>query len=96
MTKAEKAHLSAVQELGCIACRVIGYVDTPAEIHHVRHGQGASQRADHFHVLPLCPIHHRNGNHGVAFHAGKQTWQARFGTELDLLARVKSLLEDEV
>jgi hypothetical protein len=95
MNKADREHLSNVQALGCIACRVIGYVDTPAEIHHMRAGQGKSQRNDNFHVLPLCPHHHRTGSHGEAFHAGKQTWQDKFGTEDELLEAVNKLLESE-
>ena len=36
--------------------------ETPAEIHHIRTGQGAGQRADNFKVIPLCPIHHREAD----------------------------------
>ena len=92
MTKAEKEHLNRVQQLGCIACIEIGHHGTPAEIHHIRAGQGKGQRASHYDVLPLCPHHHRNGGHGEAFHAGSKTWQSRFGAELELLAKVNQML----
>jgi len=92
MTKAEKQHLDKVQRLGCIVCRTLGYRDSPAEIHHLREGNGKGERASHFEVLPLCPIHHRLGANGVAFHAGKRTWQENFGTESELLAKVEALL----
>ena len=95
MTKAEQRHLSAVAELGCIACRRMGYMDTPAGIHHIRAGMGMSQRNDNYHVLPLCGIHHQTGGHGVAIHAGQFTWEAKFGTELELLEWVNVLLEME-
>jgi len=95
-TKSEKEHLSKVVELGCIACRVIGYADTPAEIHHCRTGQGLSQRADHFHVLPLCPHHHRTGPYGEALHAGRQKWEHKFGTEIDLLEIVNQMVDEEI
>ena len=92
MTKAEKQHLGNVVDLGCIACRVLGYIGTPSEIHHIRHGMGGGQRNDSYHAIPLCATHHRNGPHGTAFHAGRQAFEARFGTELELLEKVKSLL----
>lgn len=92
MTKAEKRHLSRVAELGCIACLNQGTPGTPAEIHHIRAGQGASQRASHFEALPLCPFHHRTGGHGNAIHAGQRTWQENHGTEVELLAQVRRLL----
>lgn len=95
MNKAEKEHLSRVVELGCIACRRIGYKDTPAGIHHIRAGMGMAQRNDNYHVLPLCGIHHQTGGHGVAIHSGQETWEAKFGTEEQLLEWVNVLLEME-
>lgn len=93
MKKADKKHLQAVSELGCIVCRQNGYLDTPAEIHHIRAGQGCAQRSNNFQVLPLCHIHHRTGGWGVALHAGQKTWEATNGTELELLDKVRRLLE---
>ncbi len=96
MTKAEKAHLSRLADLGCIAClEAFGYA-SPAEIHHLRAGQGAGQRASHFDAIPLCPPHHRTGGHGVAIHAGRKTWEKTFGTERELLAAVRRRLGIEV
>ena len=92
-TKAEKHHLSKVAALGCIACRKLGYDDTPAEIHHIRSGMGLSQRNDHFHVLPLCPHHHRHGKDAV--HQSKALFEKKFGTEEALLKLVNNLLENE-
>lgn len=92
MKAAERLHLSRVASLGCIVCRITGYEFTPAEIHHPRTGMGMSQRASHFDAIPLCHIHHRTGGHGLAIHSGQKTWEAKFGTELELLAQVKELL----
>ena len=86
LTVAEREHLAAVAALGCLICAM------PAEVHHIRHQVGAGRRASHFKTIPLCPTHHRLGNHGVAIHAGKKTWEAKFGTELELLEKVKGLL----
>ncbi|MDO6706762.1 Ref family recombination enhancement nuclease [Photobacterium sp. 1_MG-2023] len=94
MTKDDKMHLNSVQALGCIACHSLGYIDTPAEIHHVRTGQGMAQRASHKKVLPLCPHHHRTGGYGEAFHAGQAIWEKRFGTETELLALVEEWLQE--
>lgn len=87
-TKAEKLHLSRVAGLGCIVCKNLGHEDSPAEIHHCSKGTGLSVRADNFHVIPLCHLHHRAGGHGVAVHAGRQTWENNFGTESELLVQV--------
>jgi hypothetical protein len=96
MTKTERRHLSAVAELGCIVCMNLGLGGTPAEIHHIRDGQGKGQRASHFETIPLCPFHHRTGGHGNAVHAGRETWEAKYGTERKLLAQVIDLIGAEV
>ncbi len=85
-TKAERHHMNKVAALGCIACRVIGYEDTPAELHHIRAGAGAGQRGSHYRVIPLCATHHRTGPD--AFHQSKEVFEKHFGTEEELLAMV--------
>lgn len=85
MIKAESQHLDKVAQLGCFACNCMGYFDSPAEIHHIRTGIGKGQRASNYQAIPLCPQHHRLGGHGVAIHAGQKTWEAEFGTELEIL-----------
>ena len=92
MKAAERMHLGKVAALGCIACRQLGYEDTPAEIHHVRSGCGAGQRASNYRVLPLCHAHHRTGGHGQAIHAGQAAFERKFGNEEDLLKKVEALL----
>ena len=87
-TKAEQAHMDAVARLGCLIC------GAPAEVHHLTTGAGMGQRADNYTCVPLCPAHHRTGGHGVAIHAGKRTWEQRHGTELELLERTRTLLEE--
>lgn len=91
MTKAEQEHLSRVAALGCVLCRRLGLGETPATIHHIRAGQGMSQRASHFETVPLCPAHHQGdeGVHGL----GRRAFEARYGcTERELLAEVRELL----
>ena len=87
--KAEQQHLDRVAALCCVVCRNQGLGDTPAEIHHCSAGTGLSVRADNYRTIPLCPIHHRQGGHGVAIHAGRRTWESNYGTEEELLAQVR-------
>lgn len=87
MTKDEQEYQKRVRELGCIIC------ERPASLHHVRTGVGKGQKSSEYDVLPLCPDHHLWGGHGVAFHAGKETWQGMYGTEAELLEQVKEKLD---
>lgn len=92
MKKLERNHLQRVAELGCVVCLRLGCGQSPAEIHHIRTGQGMSQRASNFEVIGLCPAHHRTGGYGVAIHAGQKTWERQYGTEDELLADVRRRL----
>lgn len=92
-TQAERRHLDRLADLGCIVCRLERGEWSPAEIHHPRIGRGLSQRAGHFDAIPLCPIHHRTGGMGVAFHGGPRKWVAMHGTEAFLLEKCRALLE---
>lgn len=83
----DEAWMGDVASLGCIACRLHGYGETPAEVHHIRNGQGMSQRADNKKTIPLCPPHHR-GTAGLvvpSIHMQKSQFESEFGTELELL-----------
>lgn len=87
-----KRHMGRVAALGCILCRHYGHYGTPAEVHHIREGQGASQRASDFLTVPLCPEHHRGmeGVHGL----GVKGFYVRHKlNELDLLAMTLEALE---
>jgi hypothetical protein len=98
MSKKDRAYLSRVAELGCVVCRNQGYGATPAEIHHIRSGQGVAMRASHTDVIPLCPIHHRYGakstEHGEQFgyHQSPGQFEDAYGTEVELLEQVKGEL----
>lgn len=86
---AAQRHLARVQALGCIVCRNEGLGDSPAIIHHLRTGQGMSQRADDYHTIPLCPAHHQFHGVGISYHDCPKTWEAAHGSELELLAQVR-------
>ena len=90
-TMADKRHYTKVVALCCIACRSIGFDDSPAEIHHIGNGT-MGKRASNSDVIPLCPNHHRLGGHGTAVHAGRAAFERRYGAEEDLLKIVRGLL----
>ena len=84
-TAAERRHMGRVAALGCILCDHLGLGATPAQVHHIREGQGMSQRASNFLTIPLCPEHHQgaSGIHGLGAKAFERTYRLN---ELDLLA----------
>lgn len=77
-TKAESDYMGKVAQLSCLLCGL-----EPAEVHHIREGQGGAQRASHFLTVPLCRDCHR-GKLGV--HGDKTLLRIHKKTELDLLA----------
>ena len=90
-TAAGKRHMGRVAALGCVACVILGYGETPPEVHHIR--EGRIERND-FLTIGLCPPHHRGKAPGVpSIHHDKERLLRSLGvlSEFDLLARV---LED--
>ena len=83
MSKASREYMGRVARVPCVLCEALGMPGVPAEVHHLREGQGASQRASDYLTAALCPECHR-GPLGVH---GDRTLlnMAKLG-ELDLLA----------
>lgn len=77
-TKAEKRHMDRVAQLPCAICGA-----EPVQVHHLREGQGMSQRASNWLVVPLCPDCH-TGPNGV--HGDRTLMRIAKVEELDLLA----------
>ena len=74
-------------------CMVSGCAGRP-EIHHIRAGQGMSQRAPWWETLPLCENHHRgtystHGRDRAQFHEDQ-------GTEREMLERLNRELPAEL
>lgn len=87
MTKAQRKHYGDVANLGCSLCRVLGYFDTPCELHHIRR----AGKRDNAPVIGLCPEHHR-GNTGV-HGMGRKAFEKKYGiTEEELLEKTLELL----
>lgn len=94
-SKAMKAHMSRVTDLGCIACLIAGTPGTPPELHHPRTDAGAGQKAPDSDVIPLCPPHHRGTMHPVvpSIHLDRVRFIETFGTEAELLCKVQLILK---
>lgn len=92
-TANEANWMSLVAELGCIVCRLHMQTYTPCEIHHT---DGKTKPGAHFKTLGLCYWHHRGGSDCHTFtsrHPFKAEFEARYGTEAELLAKTKELIE---
>lgn len=86
ITSAQRAYLGRVAAIGCVLCRHLGMQQASVtQVHHIKEGQGLSQRAEHWLTVPLCYDHHLgpNGLHGL----GTKGFYTRYKLdELDLLA----------
>jgi hypothetical protein len=84
--------LTAIVAHGCVACHIDGSPRTDPDVHHIVRG---GQRLGHLFSLPLCPGHHRDGTGAaglVARHPWKARFEAKYGTEFELLAKLKQEL----
>lgn len=85
MTAAERRHMDKAASLSCVLC------DTrPVELHHIREGQGMSQRASNFLVVALCPACHRGP---IGLHGDRSLLRIKKLEELDLLAMTIEAME---
>lgn len=78
-TEQEKGHMGRIAALPCCISdhNCAGHI----EVHHITGGKSQNQKNSDFETLPLCQAHHKNGNHGIALHAGVETWEATYGTQ---------------
>ena len=90
MTAAQKRYASRVAEIGCIVSYNLGYPETPCELHHVYSKVNGKMR-NHDDIIPLSPEFHRWRSDAV--HVNKKLFESRYGTEQELLAQVKDLID---
>lgn len=83
MKNADKIYMGRVAELGCALCHRLGYGHTPAQVHHIREGQGMAQRASNYLTVPLCEPHHV-GSKG--WHGDRSAFKLANEDEVSLLA----------
>lgn len=91
-SKKEKELWNAIAELGCIACRKDGRFNPYVSIHHV---DGRTKPGAHKKVLALCAGHHQDGTSGldlIAVHPYKARFEAKYGTQEELMEETKQLL----
>lgn len=92
MSAKGRRHMGRVAKVPCVLCRHLGLGDTPALVHHMKLGTGASDRASDYLTIALCEFHHV-GAGGV--HVLKERGlRLRYNlSEIDLLAMTIEALE---
>lgn len=103
-TKAERARMARIVELGCVACRIdLGHRPTsPGEVHHLIDG---GVRRGHSMTVSLCGWHHRGitggrvesatGVFGPSLYHDARAFRTRYGSDEELLAYQNKLLAEE-
>ena len=84
--------MDLISQVGCIVCKVHYDCFTPAEVHHI---DGKTKPGAHLKTIGLCYRHHREGVNNemyVSRHPFKAEFVKRYGTEMDLLEKVKELV----
>jgi hypothetical protein len=93
VTAAEQALWSRMAALGCVACMKDGIFNNHVSIHHI---DGRTKPGCHQLVLPLCAPHHQQDDTDpmgrISIHGHRRPFEARYGTELELLALVRAAL----
>lgn len=93
VSREEKALWDRMAALGCIACLEDGIRTRHVSIHHI---VGRTVPGCHSRVLPLCAGHHQRGTGEnkelIAVHPDKRRFEARYGTQSELLAKVLFLI----
>ena len=88
-----KKDFGRIAELGCIVCRNVHGVITPAMIHHATgiKYRSMGKKASNDHVMPLCHNHHQGaqGIHTI----GMRPWESMFGTQESLIKQTQMLLD---
>ena len=97
VTAAEKLMWSRLAALGCVACKKDGNFNTHVSIHHV---DGRTKPGCHQLVLPLCAGHHQDGTGEdkalIAVHPWKARFEARYGTQAELMAECAQALGEQL
>jgi hypothetical protein len=83
--------------VGCIACWMLGYPETPYDVQHFLSG---GTRRGHAATCPLCPAHHRGVDfspslHLVSFATQPRTFRQVFGDDDELIALTDRLIAIE-
>lgn len=88
----KRFHDMLATEIGCIASRLDGFFDPVVSIHHI---DGRTKPNAHWLVLPLSAGNHQDGTGApgrIAVHPWKARFQARYGSQDDLLRQCIEIL----
>jgi len=91
-TRAEKAWIESIVDLGCCVCRKEMGIYSPASVHHIN---GSRKEGCHLETIPLCFEHHQGGKNDnicVSRHPFRAEFERRYGTEQELLEYTRSLI----
>lgn len=95
-TAEEARFMDRMGKLPCIACLKDGWTNHVISLHHI---DGRTKPGAHFLVIPLCGQHHQQDDSDIrqriSVHGRKATFQARYGTERELLAECVAMLESQ-
>lgn len=94
-TADEARLMTAIADLGCIACRKDGWHNPDVSVHHI---DGRTKPGAHLLVLPLCAGHHQDGAGAnptlIAVHPYKARFEARYGAQHELLAECVAMIRN--
>lgn len=92
-TAMEAWFMDRMGTLPCICCLKDGWENREISLHHI---DGRTKPGAHFLVLALCAGHHQDGTGPnpslIAVHPYKARFEARYGTQMDLLAECMAML----
>ena len=87
ITPEDREHLERIKSMGCITCPE----PPPSNAHHITK---CGKRISHKHTLPLCTRCHVGIETGdISVHGSKKTFEAAYGTQMELLEKVNEMLE---
>jgi len=96
-TAEEARFMDRMGKLPCIVCLKDGWLIHAVSLHHI---DGRTKPGAHFLVLPLCGPHHQQDDTDprgrISLHGRKKPFQARYGTERELLAECIAMLESDI
>jgi len=90
--KEEQRHMDKIASFGCIICHLLGYEESPCELHHIKEGR-MGKKSSNFKVIPLCPKHHRIGKE--SYHYSPKNFEEKWGTQEKLLEKVLTYVNNE-
>lgn len=96
-TAEEARFMDRMGKLPCIACLKDGWENHEISLHHI---DGRTKPGAHFLVLPICAGHHQAGTGPnpmlIAVHPDKARFEARYGTQRELLAECIEMLGNDI